>query len=140
MVRIAPNELSIATPQAAKDIYGVTAKGAATFVKGSFYKPPTGEPSIVTHSDPKKHLETRRLLSYAFSAKALKFQTDLIIQYTDLFVKQLERMGSGPTGVPIDEWFNWLTFDIVGDLVFGESFDAVSEGKEKRTLLWRSAR
>ena len=120
----------MATPGALRDIYGPTTRGHGLFVKSSWYEPPIGEPSIVTHSDPDKHKETRRLLSHGFTAKALKLQTDLIIQYTNLFIKQLEKYGSYAAGIPIDVWYNWLTFDIVGDLTFGEPFGAVSEGEK----------
>jgi hypothetical protein len=28
-----------------------------------------------------------------------------------------------------EQWYNWLTFDIIGDLAFGESFSAVENAK-----------
>lgn len=31
--------------------------------------------------------------------------------------------------VNLTEWFNFLTFDVIGDLCFGESFDALKNGK-----------
>lgn len=126
---MAPNELSISTTPAAKDIYGHVSKGRSTFVKSEFYNAPKGEaPNIVTLRDLKKHQETRKRLSHAFSAKSLRLQTDVVIQYVDMFVKQVERLGSSPKGIRIDEWYNWLTFDIIGDLAFGDSFGAVAEG------------
>lgn len=47
-----------------------------------------------------------------------------------MFINQIRKLGSaGTNGLNIVEAFNWLTFDIIGDLTFGESFDAVKIGK-----------
>jgi cytochrome P450 len=130
-VRIAPNEISISTVTAAKDIYGHASKGRSTFLKSEFYRVGNEAPSIVRERDPQKHQEVRRHLSHGFSAKALRLQTDLVIQYVDLFVKQIEKLGNVREGIRMDEWYNWVTFDIIGDLAFGESFNAVAEGKRR---------
>lgn len=70
----------------------------------------------------------RRSLSHAFSAKSLRLQQDLILHYVELFVQQLTRLGNQGNGLEMDEWYNWLTFDILGDLAFGEPFGAVADG------------
>jgi cytochrome P450 len=69
----------------------------------------------------------RRQLAHAFSAKALKEQTDVVLQYADLWIQQLAKVGQ--QDVDIVPWYNWLTFDIIGDLAFGEPFGAIEEGE-----------
>lgn len=73
----------------------------------------------------------RRNLAHAFSAKALREQEGVVLRYVDRWVEQLGRLGwgEGGRGVNAVEWFNWVTFDIIGDLAFGEGFGAVEEGK-----------
>lgn len=128
-MRIAPNELSFGGAETYKQIYGHTSRSHRPFLKGDFYAAdPSQAPSIVRERDPKRHEEMRRSLSHAFSAKSLRLQQDLILHYVDLFVQQLTKFGTQGNGVGMDEWYNWLTFDILGDLAFGEPFDAVAEG------------
>ena len=130
-MRIAPNELSFASATSIKSIYGHVTKGHKPFLKTTWYDGQAVglEPgSLVIETNPKIHQGARRSLSHAFSAKALEDQSNVLQHYTDQFVDQLFRHGNIPEGISLDEWFNWLTFDIVGDLAFGESFDAVLEG------------
>jgi cytochrome P450 len=129
VVRIAPNELSFSTTQSFNDIYGHSGKDHQAFIKGTFYDHGLPEPGIVAERNPERHRETRRLLSHGFSAKALKEQEGLLVEYIDLFVSQLAKHGTKSTGVNMKEWFNWLSFDIIGELAFGESFGAVKAAK-----------
>ncbi|ETS78591.1 hypothetical protein PFICI_10653 [Pestalotiopsis fici W106-1] len=128
IVRIAPNELSFASPQSYQDIYGHVSKGRGRFLKTEFYD--NGPPRIVSARDPEVHARQRKALSHAFSAKALRGQETIVHQYVDLFVEQLSRLGNaGKKAIDASEAYNWVTFDIIGDLAFGESFNAVSDGK-----------
>lgn len=129
VVRIAPNELSIATAKAYEDIYGHAKQGRRPFLKSSTYDI-EGPSDVVRTRDPVDHRTQRQALSAAFSAKALRTQEDIIHQYVDMFISQLERRaGPDTAGLNIVEALNWVTFDIIGDLAFGESFDAVKNGK-----------
>ncbi|EWZ49110.1 hypothetical protein FOZG_00079 [Fusarium oxysporum Fo47] len=130
VVRIAPNELSFASVQAYHDIYGHALKDKKRFIKGSWYDVAGDHPGIVSVRDPVQHSRQRKYLSHAFSAKSLRGQETLIHGYVDLFLGQLRNLGSpGGAGINVEEALNWLTFDIIGDLAFGESFSAVAEGR-----------
>lgn len=74
-----------------------------------------------------QHRRLRRLLSHAFSDRALKAQETIVADYIDLFINQL-RKRSGVEPVDMVMWFNFLTFDIIGDLAFGESFGLLKSG------------
>lgn len=73
--------------------------------------------------DDENHSKNRKLLSHAFSDKALQEQEPLIQKYVDQLVDRLKEVTS-EDGQPIDmtKWYNWITFDIVADLLFGEPF------------------
>ena len=77
------------------------------------------------------HSRIRHLLSHAFSESALREQEPLITSYVDLLIVKLrEQIEASAQGkVDIVRWFNFATFDIVGDLVFGESFQALEKGQ-----------
>ncbi|KAI5802953.1 cytochrome P450 [Geopyxis carbonaria] len=129
VVRIGPNSVSFINPRAWKDIYGHVA-GRPTFLKGDLYdnKADPRPASIVTEQDPARHSKIRRLSSHAFSAKALGEQEDVVQGYVDLLVRQI---GTHVTAEAQDmvRWYNWTTFDVIGDLAFGEPFGCLAEGK-----------
>ncbi|PSN69578.1 cytochrome P450 [Corynespora cassiicola Philippines] len=130
VVRTSPNELSFATAESYRDIYGHASKGRRPFLKSDFYSA-NGRPiSIVSARDPLEHRTQRQSLSAAFSSKALRDQEEVVHKYVDMFIDQIGKLGAPDTkGINTTEAFNWLTFDIIGDLTFGESFDAVKNGK-----------
>lgn len=73
------------------------------------------------------HSRYRRLLSHAFSEKALRDQESLMNTYFDQLISRLkERVGPPQDMVA---WFNFITFDIIGDLTLGESFDCLKESE-----------
>ncbi|KAJ5864249.1 uncharacterized protein N7529_006165 [Penicillium soppii] len=114
VVRIGPNELAFNTPQAFRDIYGARAGGGCFPKDRSHYEPPAnGVDHLVCAVDDASHGRQRRLLAHAFSEKALRDQEGLI-------------RGSV---VDIKAWMNFTTFDITGDLMFGESFDCLKDSQ-----------
>ncbi|EHK22093.1 uncharacterized protein TRIVIDRAFT_191731 [Trichoderma virens Gv29-8] len=128
-IRIGPNELSCIHPTALKDVYGHHPT-AQTFTKDPrLYSSPLGQTeSIVTITDINRHAGVRRLLSHAFSDRALSEQEDIIQMYVDkLMVKLRDQAKQGPFN--IIHWFNFFTFDIIGELSFGESFNCLSQGQ-----------
>jgi cytochrome P450 len=129
VIRIAPNELSFATLQSYQDVYGHVMKGRGRFLKSSFYED-AAPPRVTNVIDPEVHARQRKALSHAFSAKALRDQEVVVQEYVDLFMKQLANLGrAGQKAINASEVFNWITFDIIGDLAFGESFNAVRDGQ-----------
>ncbi|CAG8950203.1 hypothetical protein HYFRA_00008440 [Hymenoscyphus fraxineus] len=83
--------------------------------------------SIILAADDAGHMRMRRAVSHAFSDAAVKGQEPLITHYFDLLIEKLRAKASGPTEglVNLVHWFNFTTFDIIGDLTFQESFDAL---------------
>jgi len=79
----------------------------------------------IVNADAKNHVRHRRLLSHAFSDKALVEQERIIAQYIDLFIQRLHESAASDSILDISTWFNYATFDILGDLAFGQSFDCL---------------
>ncbi|KAI0400811.1 cytochrome P450 monooxygenase-like protein [Xylaria palmicola] len=130
VVRIGPNELSFATLEAFQDIHGHVSKGKTRFLKTDFYDNDDPTPRIVGARDPEIHARQRKALSHAFSAKSLRDQEEVVQKYIKAFVQQLSRLGeNGKKALNMSETFNWLTFDVIGDLSFGEPFGSVENGK-----------
>lgn len=71
----------------------------------------------------------RRLQAHAFSEKALSMQEGILTQCVDLFILRLHEQSKLSDGVlDIVKWFNFTTFDILGELAFGDSFKCLERG------------
>ena len=130
VVRTAPNELSFNTASSWKDIYGIR-HGHRPFVKSEFYEGGTFADqygSIVSERDPTKHGHMRRSMAHAFSYSSLVEQEGLIQTIIDRFMDRLQCFATSDEDFDIVRWFNMLTFDIIGDLAFGETFRGVETG------------
>ena len=70
-------------------------------------------------------------LSSAFSTKALREQEDIVTQVVDNFVK---KVANGYSDVSEDQslnmtkWYEMISFDILGEMAFGESFHCIENG------------
>lgn len=75
------------------------------------------------------HQRMRKVFSGGFTERALKKQEPFIQKHTDLLIKRLQDLvkaaENGLQEVDILEWYNFVSFDIIGDLLFGESFHAL---------------
>lgn len=126
VVRIAPDELSFIGGEAWKVIYG-TRPGHGQKPKDHRFYAPTAEgaPSIIISNDA-DHTRMRRLLSHAFSDSSLREQEPIIKHYVDLLMQRLRiKSGAGTKALDMVAWYNFTTFDIIGDLAFGEPFDCL---------------
>jgi len=131
VVRTAPNELSFNSVSSWQDIYGFRV-GHKPFIKSEFYDGGSFADqahSIVSERDPVVHGKMRKYLSHAFSDRSLKAQEHLVSEVVDLFIAKLGERGTNAEGTNMVMWYNLCTFDIIGSLAFGESFEGVQSGK-----------
>jgi cytochrome P450 len=125
-----PNELAFNTAQAFEDIYGHR-QGRPNMTRdpihvGAVESIPGA--SNLTMADEENHPRQRRALAYAFSKKALMEQEDILLGYVRKFISCLEEFAREGKPVNLVNWFNYTTFDIIGDLSFGEPFGCLKEG------------
>ncbi|KAI0474770.1 cytochrome protein [Xylaria cf. heliscus] len=122
--RVSPNELSFASVDSWKTIYGYPPPGQPHVVKGEFYDIygagfKTG--CIGSERDPQQHALKKKNLSAAFSTKALNAQEALVQKCWDQFVQKIGPLSRAtPAGIDIVKWFEMVTFDILGEMAFGE--------------------
>lgn len=127
VVRIAPDELSFIDGDAWKAIYGTRPGHGQKPKDRRFYAPTAGGfPHIITSNDT-DHSRFRRLLSHAFSDSSLRGQEPIIKHYVDLLIQRLREIPANNPRRTVDmvSWYNFTTFDIIGDLAFGEPFDCL---------------
>lgn len=82
------------------------------------------------------HARQRRALAHAFSKQALLEQEPILRGYVELFVTRLREMAHKGEAANMVSWFNFCTFDIIGDLSFGEPFGCLREGEGSESANW----
>lgn len=130
IVRVSPDELSIINPEAWKDVYGgrpglpQRPKDLRHISVG-----PNGTSSIL-RADDQTHSRYRRSLAHGFSEGSVQKQEPILNTYINLLIQRLRKQASsGSAQVDMVCWYNFTTFDIIGALVFGESFGCLEESK-----------
>ncbi|KAI0395499.1 cytochrome P450 [Xylariaceae sp. FL0594] len=125
VMRVAPNAVLFLDPQAWKDIYG---HGHAELPKHypDGYK---ANHKQIIWASPRNHFRMRRAMLPAFSDKALSQQEPLITTYVDLLIQRLREVAGTGEHTSMVRWYNFTTFDLIADLVFGESLDGLASGK-----------
>jgi cytochrome P450 len=121
IVRVAPDELAYCNGAAWNDIMGHRKRGQGENGKDPiFWK--TQQHSVIS-ADRENHTRMRRTLAHGFSAQAMLDQQPLIQGYVDMLINRLrETCDNGNRSMEMTSWYNWTTFDIIGDLAFGEPF------------------
>ncbi|PUU73918.1 cytochrome P450 [Tuber borchii] len=145
VVRIGPNQLSFSSASSWQDIYGHSYR-RKLFPKSTFYS--YGARHLGNELDPQRHSEMKRKLSHGFSVKALSEQEDIVHNYLDKFIRQINVYAAGPKGDEMVKWYNFFTFDLIGDLAFGEPFGSLNDAKPHfwvslllgnvKAIAWRS--
>ena len=131
-VRTAPNEISFVNSRAWGDIFARRPDHKFFPKNPVWWDSVPGIPDSLVNVGEADHARMRRLLAHGFSDKALREQEPTVQRYVDTFIRKLRNManrGPGEGIVPIVKWYRYLTFDITGDLGFGQSFDCLQEGK-----------
>lgn len=147
-MRAAPNFVSVNTDRGLHDIYG----HGKRLQKADFYNAfPAIKGVYNTHNaiDKTMHGRKRRVLSQAFSDHALKGMEDVMLLHVrqlcavlaghdrgDSDGDDLEEEKKGAVVRNMGDWFSYLTYDVMGELCFGKSFDMlVSRGKRHMVKL-----
>lgn len=109
IVRLAPNELSFIDGQAWHDIYGHH-QGRPNFPKNPLWMAPSDNDihSILSANDA-DHARYRRLLSHAFSERALRQQEHLLLSYIDILIRRRRDCASSPKTAVVG-MVKWLKF------------------------------
>lgn len=132
VVRTAPGELSFINPVAFKDIFAIR-PGHKHFPKDHlFYTREFQKAGDIVRSTDEEHARYRRLLAHSFSEKSLRDQEPLVRKYADLLISKISERcqqnqdGPDSTTINMTNWMNFITFDLIGDLAFGEPFDCLA--------------
>ncbi|KAF4212934.1 hypothetical protein CNMCM8980_000486 [Aspergillus fumigatiaffinis] len=122
IVRTGPSDLSIIYPSAVPAIYG----SQSSCTKGPWYDLTHPSRPLQNCRDAKEHHARRRTWTPAFSDKMVRGYEQRIKTYQQQLIAQLTTLQT----VDIRKWIYLYTFDVMGDLSFGRSFDCLTTGHE----------
>ncbi|KAJ5194291.1 hypothetical protein N7491_001628 [Penicillium cf. griseofulvum] len=128
VIRISPNELSFNSAQAWEDIYGFKSAGHSQLPRDPIHigsVDPLNGVYPMTLLNGTEHGRQRRAWSYGFSDKALRENEEQIKGHLVKLVSHL-RQREGDE-VNIARWLSMTTFEIIGDLTFGELFGCLEK-------------
>ncbi|POS81889.1 hypothetical protein EPUL_005377, partial [Erysiphe pulchra] len=145
VVRVNPNELSYIDEQAWADIYGHRTPAGTGDLPKDFRRsrPEENRVSTILNSSDVDHRRIRRIQAPLFSEKAISAQETLMTDFVNLLISKLHvRANSSLNVVDLVDWYTFTTFDILGELAFGKSFNCLKNGYsdiwiENTTLYFR---
>lgn len=131
-VRIAPDKLSYDIPEAWEDVYsrGTPRKENP---KPTWYLDP--KRNEIVGAKEKDHGRMRRLLANGFTGAAMLEQEPMIKKNVQMPIQRLREVTeNGNVDINMFEWFSYCTFDVIGDLSFGESFGCLGDSMMRTWL------
>ena len=131
VVRIGPNTLSFNTIEAVREIYG---NRHANVQKAPWYtviEASAGGPvSLHAETDRNIHASRRKVMEPAFTDKSIRASEALLVKnvrtFTDLVGGSKKSYSGWSQAFNMSQWSTYLNYDIMGDLVFGRQFEAMT--------------
>src|SRR5579859_3624934 len=79
-----------------------------------------------------EHTRKRKIVSHTFSQQAIGGFEPYMSKNISLFIRQMDKMLDNSETAEFDflKWANYLAFDIIGDLAFGEAFHFIEAGND----------
>ncbi|KAF2971326.1 hypothetical protein GQX73_g2289 [Xylaria multiplex] len=127
-LRIGSNDLSITHPKAVQAIHGPGSKCR----KADWYDLTYPMVSLQSTRDDALHSKWRRVWSTAFGDRNLQDYEQRMSPYRALLLKAIE--DSAGQSMDMTQWFTNYSFDVMGELAFGRSFEMLETTKEHEAI------
>ncbi|KAF1738417.1 putative sterigmatocystin biosynthesis P450 monooxygenase STCB [Beauveria bassiana] len=130
IVRIGPDEISIAEIDDIKKVYG----HKETFLKHPAYRAlaPSKVDSMFNTSDVDLHRRYRRLLASPMSESSLKSAIPDVYSRATAAVYRMGEELQSRGAMDVYKWWFFFTTDTLGELTFGSSFNMIESGKKNQ--------
>lgn len=121
-------QTSMAKSNSLIDIHGTAVHNREIFTKTTFQDKGTRVLGFMAERDPDRHRDIARKLQPAFGTPFLKTQEGLILDHINGFIRQLDENAIKNQAIEMNEWINWLAWDLAGDLTYGHDFRHIKDG------------
>lgn len=128
IVRVGPSEISIIDPSAVHPLLGPS----SLCRKALWYEMVKPLVSLQQCRDKKAHDFRRKFWNEGFNAQSLRQYESRVSKYADKLLQRLSRSTQEP--VNVTKWFHYFSFDLMGDLAFGESFGTLETGQDHQAI------
>ncbi|KAF4871280.1 Cytochrome P450 monooxygenase cypX [Colletotrichum siamense] len=133
IVRLSPGEVSVVSVDGHRKIYSVSSR----CTKHEWYLKFGGHPypGLFTMTDHSEHAQRRKMFARAFSKSQLIVQWEDTIKViakkaVDRIANDLKENGKAD----VLKWWTFMTSDISGELMFGESWDMLGKGQKNEFI------
>lgn len=138
-VRIAPNEVSLSSPEAARTLLSAGKRFCKTEFYGVF--PPVENPDIFTEVREDAHTQKKKVANVAYSMAAMQQLSPFIDDSIELLMQKTDAAAAGRTRGPIQDFskgpvlnlgdhLHWFAFDVLGEVAFSRSFGFLDQGRD----------
>jgi hypothetical protein len=86
--------------------------------------------SVISERDPVLGQHKRELFAPNLSSKSLQQQEPTLLKNSDLFIEKMGKLGTCEGGVNMTEWFMHLSFDLLGEMAYGDNFRCLERGRD----------
>ncbi|PVH97070.1 benzoate 4-monooxygenase [Periconia macrospinosa] len=126
-VRIKPREISICHPDAILDIHGPS----RNVRKGEFYDQSHPHQTLQFTRDPAFHRKKRVVWDKAFQNKSVQDYMPRLKKHYGILMQHFASHAASEEPVNVTRSFMFLGFDLISELIFGNSFNMLSAGRAK---------
>ncbi|KAL0472552.1 cytochrome P450 [Neurospora intermedia] len=129
VVRIAPNEVSVASPEAARTLLSAGKR----FFKTPFYSvfPPAENPDIFTEIREDAHAQKKRVANVPYSMAVMQQLSPFIDDTIELLVRKIDEHIAQHKGVfDLGDYLHYFAFDVLGEVAFSRSFGFLAQGRD----------
>ncbi|KAK6599736.1 cytochrome P450 [Botrytis cinerea] len=134
IVRTAPDEVSFAREDVWHDVFSNSGGRKALPRDPIFFKSPPGQAeALITTVNAETSMRMRQVMGPAFTDRAVAKQEPVLQTYVSLMIDKMReaiaKPENGKMGARINvvDWMNWWTFDVIGMLALGESFNCLKD-------------
>ncbi|KAH7126509.1 cytochrome P450 [Dactylonectria estremocensis] len=126
IIRIAPNEVAIADPEAIKVIYAVNSGFTKVIIEFSRY------PDSFTCLDERVHASRRKLVNNLYSMSNIVQAEEGIDSCTEMFMARMKEFATTGEIIDVAKWSQMYAFDVVGQLFFSRMFGFMKNKSDYR--------
>ncbi|KAK4125780.1 cytochrome P450 [Parathielavia appendiculata] len=129
VVRIAPDEVSISSPEAARSLLSAGKR----FFKTPFYGvfPPPENPDIFTETREDVHAMKKRVANVPYGMAAMQQLSPFINDTIELLMRKIdEHIAAGRGVFDLGDYLHFFAFDVLGEVAFSRSFGFLAEGRD----------
>ncbi|KAL6859545.1 cytochrome P450 [Trichoderma novae-zelandiae] len=127
VIRVAPDHLAFCHPDAMNDLSGH--RKAGQLENGKEQSRTMLLPGSIIGANREDHARLRKSMANGFSNQAMVDQQPLIMTYVEKLFEKLDEESAKGERIEMVSRYNYTTFDIIGDLSFGEPFGCLENSE-----------